>query len=131
VQRVALVAVIGARALAESGVASFGSVLVVLRDGGFELLRIDAGLLGEFGQRRAALEIAGADIFPDRHRKRRHAAEPVFAKRAVVANQERSDLLAGLRRLHHVLNKIVVGIAFVGEASAFARHGDYARLGAV
>ena len=59
-QRVALKAVIGARALAEGGVLPVGGDRVELRTVASSPLRIDAGLRGEFGERRAALEIAGA-----------------------------------------------------------------------
>ena len=52
-------------------------------------------------------------------------------KRAVIADQKRRDLLAGLCRLHHLLHEVVVGIAFIGKALAVARHRDDAGLGAV
>ena len=67
----------------------------------------------------------------DRHRKRRHAAEAVFAQGPVIADQERRDLFAGLCRLHHLLDEIVIGIAFIGKARAVAHHRDHAGFGAV
>src|SRR5690606_39675060 len=47
------------RALAEGGIASLGRQFVEFGDGGPECAGVDAGLRGELGQRRAALEIAG------------------------------------------------------------------------
>ena len=79
VQRVTLIAVVGARALAEIRIASFSGGLIEFFDRRRERLRIDPGLGGEFGQRGAAQEIAGAQMMTERHRKRRHAAEAVFA----------------------------------------------------
>src|SRR5690348_3361782 len=67
----------------------------------------------------------------ERHRKRRHAAEAVFAQGAVIAEQERRDLLAGPCRLHHLLHEIVVGIPVTAEACAVAHDRDDARFGSV
>ena len=78
-QRVALEAIVGARTLAEEGIATLGRALVVVGNCRFQRVGIDAGGSGEFRQRCAPLEIAIADIVSDRHRKRWHAAEPVFA----------------------------------------------------
>ena len=107
-QRVALVAVIGARSLAEPGIAAFCGRRVEFGDRGLEPLSIDAGAIGEFGQRGAALEIAGREMMAQRHRIRRHAAEAIFSQGAVIAQKKRRDLFAGLRRLHHRLHEVVV-----------------------
>ena len=66
-----------------------------------------------------------------RHRKRRHASQAIFAKRAMIANQERCDLFTRLCGLRHGLNEVMVGIAFIGKARALARHRNDAGLGAV
>ena len=94
-------------------------------------MSVDAGSIGQFGQRRAALEIAGREMMAKRHRKRRHAPEAIFPQRAVIAQQMRGDLFAGLCRLHHLLNEGVIGIAFIGETLAVARHRDDAGFCAV
>ena len=65
-QRVALVAVVGARSLAESRIAAFRRRGVEFGNGGLESLSVDAGAIGEFGQGRAALEIAGGEMMAKR-----------------------------------------------------------------
>jgi hypothetical protein len=46
----------------------------------------------------------------------------------VVANQEGGDLLARLGSLRHLLDEVVMGIAFVRKARAVAHHGAHAGL---
>ena len=106
--RVALVAVVGARALAEIGVASFGRIPVERSDRRFQPLSINAGFARKLGEISAALEITGLEMMAERHREGRHAAEAVFAQGVMIADQERGDLFTGLGRLHHVLHEIVV-----------------------
>jgi len=45
----------------------------------------------------------------------RHAS--IFAQRAMIANQERRNLLAGFAASFILLHEIVVGIAFIGKAA--------------
>src|SRR6266545_1201123 len=89
VQRIALVAVIGARALAEGGIAAFRGWGVELGDRGLEPLPVDAGAVGQFGKRGAAFEIAGRQMMAQRHRKRWHASEAIFSQGAVIAHEVR------------------------------------------
>ena len=49
----------------------------------------------------------------------------------MIADEEGRDLLAGLGRLDHGLDEVVVGIAFIGKPPAVAHHRDHAGLGAV
>src|SRR5207237_5105298 len=118
----ALVAVVGARAFAECGVAAFSGGLVEISDRRREPVRVDAGPRRWLGRSSAALEISGGQMTAKRHRKRRHASQAIFAKRAMIANQERCDLFTRLCGLRHGLNEVMVGIAFIGKARALARH---------
>src|SRR6516165_4465984 len=96
VQRVAHVAVIGARALTESGVASLKGSLVEFGNRRFERSSLDADLRRKRRQRRAALEVAAANMASDRQREGRHAAEAISAQGAMIANQKNRDFLARL-----------------------------------
>src|SRR5260370_1134410 len=79
-QGIALIAVVGARSLAERGVAPFGGGCVERGNRCLDSFRIDPGLCREFGQRCAALEVAGCEMMAEWHRKRRHAAKAVFSQ---------------------------------------------------
>ena len=68
---------------------------------------------------------------PDRHREGRDTAEPVFAQGAMVTDKERCEFFAWVRRLHHLLDEIVIRVGFVGETLAVLVHGDHAGLRAI
>ncbi len=130
-QNIALIAVVGARALAKSGIASLGRRRIEARNGIREPFRINPRLRRECVDGRAAHEITGAQMMTERHRKRRHAAEAVFAQGLVIADQEGRDLLVRLGHLHHRLHEVVIGIALIDEPLALTRHRNDAGLGTV
>ena len=49
----------------------------------------------------------------------------------MVADHESRHFLSPGAGIHHRADEIVIVLAFIGEAPAFARHRDHARLGAV
>ena len=130
-QRIALIAVVGARALAKARIGTVGGFRVKLGNGRLEIAGVDAGCLRQFTKRCTAHQVTSLEMMAERHRERRHAAEPVFAQSVMITDQERGDLLAGLRCLHHRLHEVVIRIAFVGEAAAVPHHRDDAGFGAI
>lgn len=72
---VAIEAVVGGRAFAESGVLAGMGVPVVGGDRLLQPIRVDAGRLRQLGERAAALEVARADLRSDRNGEGLNEAE--------------------------------------------------------
>src|SRR5690606_40521389 len=94
-----------------------------------EPCRIGADPVGEIGDGPSFIEIAGFDVLPERHRRRLHIAEAVFAQYPVIGDEEGADLAPLLAAAaHHGLAEIMVGIRLVDETAARARPRDHPRL---
>ena len=106
-------------------------VAVPFGDGRLQPGRIDAGIGGEIADGAAGLEIAGADLRPDRHRERLDEAETEAAQERPIDNEKGMGRLVRFACGEQRLAEVVIGIGLVDEAPAIGQHRDEAGLGAV
>ena len=129
--RIAGTAVERGAAAAEFRIFPVAGMTVELPDGAFQPGRVDAALARQLIQRAPSLQVARAQVRPDRDRKRLGHAERVAALERVVADQPGGDLLAFRNGPDHRRDEVVVAVCLVHEAAAVSQHRDQPGLAAV